>query len=76
MVEAGVQVTEPSGEHYRNTLRFHSSPDSYLPEILPLLRFYEHDALDAGLPGDTVTSVFGGQGIDWMNNSPRATNEE
>ena len=60
MVEAGVPITEPSGEHYRKTLRSHSSPDSYLPEILPLLKFYEHDAHDAGLPGDSVTSVLGG----------------
>ena len=69
MVEAGVPMTEPSGEHSCNPFRFHSSPDSYLPEILPLLKFYDHDSHEADLPGDSVTSVFGGQGIVWTNNS-------
>lgn len=76
MVEAGTPVTEPSGEHYRNAPRFHSNPDSYLPEILPFFKFYDHDAQESGLPGASVTSVFGGQGIFWTNNSPRATHEE
>ena len=59
MVEAGVPMTEPSGEHSCNPFRFHSSPDSYLPEILPLLKFYDHDAHEAGLPAGALNLVTG-----------------
>jgi len=76
LIESGKSITTPPGNHFRNASHFQSSPDAFFPEIMPHFSFFDRDACEEGLPGASTTSVFGGQGLFWTNNSPRATGAE
>ncbi len=71
VLEAGEVITYPPGSHYRNTPRFRRLPDSYFAEIDQFLKPVNDDP-NTNLPGVADSSIFGGQGILWTNNCPRA----
>lgn len=67
VVDAGSAITEPPGSHVRNQARFRQDPDSFFAAIDRYLQ-----PIFGDLPGAAESSLFGGQGILWTNNCPRA----
>lgn len=71
IVESGPAISDPPGAHVRNQPRFARDPDSYFAAIASDLRYFDETASGPGLPGASVTTAVGGQGVLWTNNCPR-----
>ncbi len=71
VLEAGKSITNPAGSHFRNKPVFHKDPDSYFAAIDPYLKPVG-SSQNSTLPGLADSSLYGGQGVIWTNNCPRA----
>jgi glycine/D-amino acid oxidase-like deaminating enzyme len=72
VVESGRPLSEPPGQHVRNSPPFCDDPDGYFAAIDPLFDYVDRDVGPAHLPGAFTTGIDGGMGIVWTNNCPRA----
>jgi choline dehydrogenase-like flavoprotein len=76
VMEAGSAITDPPGSHFRNRYDVRQDPDGYFAAIDPYLHPVAGPGEETDLPGAADSSLFGGQGILWTNNCPRATEFE
>ncbi|MGB3187560.1 MAG: FAD-dependent oxidoreductase [Ornithinimicrobium sp.] len=72
IVEQGVARTDPPGEHLRNLAPLRDNPDALFPAIDDCVDYLDVHAPPESLPGAFTTSFFGGMGVLWTNNCPRA----
>jgi choline dehydrogenase-like flavoprotein len=72
LIEQGAALSRPAGSHIRNAGQYQTDPDAFLADIMPHFEFFDREAAPEGLPGASVLSAYGGQGICWTNNCPRA----
>ncbi|HMC01947.1 MAG TPA: GMC oxidoreductase [Flavobacteriaceae bacterium] len=75
VLEAGDAISQPAGSHFRNQPKFEENPDSYFDAISPFLKTFT-DSQNTVLPGLADSNLYGGQGVIWTNNCPRASEFE
>ncbi len=75
VLDGGAAITEPPASHFRNQPRFEQDPDSFFAAVDPYLDPVS-TAANPDLPGAADSALFGGQGVIWTNNCPRAALHE
>ena len=78
ILESGMAITNPPASHFRNQPNIQADRDGYFAAIdpywIPLAD--ESSRRPNDLPAVAVSSLMGGQGILWTNNSPRSAKFE